>query len=93
MVPNVQGLWLSSGSVGTVWDADEVVGNAIVAPLMKVSRNGNQVNLSWSVFPEGYVLQQNSSPTAASWTDVPGGGDGPVTLPIGAAPQFFRLKK
>jgi YD repeat-containing protein len=56
------------------------------------TRNGNQLTFSWDA--EGYALQENSILTnAAGWTNTPGGNVSGVSVTMGAANKYFRLKQ
>lgn len=64
----------------------------VTDPLLEVTRNGDQLILTWAN-GAGYVLQANSNLSNANgWVTVPHGGTSPVQVPVGAA-TFYRLAK
>jgi len=66
--------------------------NSTPPAVITVSRNGNQLTLSWTV--TGYVLQDNDDVTnPLGWTNVPGGGTSPVVVTTSATKKFYRLKQ
>lgn len=67
----------------------------VVGPIV-----GNQLTLSWPASPVGFVLETSSSVgTGAVWsinvgaTPTANGDLVTVTLPVGGATQFYRLRK
>jgi hypothetical protein len=92
----VNGLFfLKNGSEAFV---DDVRATALLGeipatdPLLEVTRNGDQLILTWAN-GAGYRLQSNSDLSNASgWGNVPRGGTSPVQVPVGAA-TFYRLAK
>ncbi|HLH53353.1 MAG TPA: hypothetical protein VKY92_07035 [Verrucomicrobiae bacterium] len=64
---------------------------AAVRPVLTAQHTGGNLVLSWN--STGFKLQTKSSLSAPSWTDVPGGTNAPMTVPIatGNASSFFRL--
>jgi hypothetical protein len=62
-------------------------------PIRSITRNGNQIVLSWDGAP-GRKLQRTSSLTNPAWTDVPASeGQSSIELPLGSGNEFFRLVK
>ncbi|MBK9140247.1 MAG: hypothetical protein IPM17_16025 [Verrucomicrobia bacterium] len=61
-----------------------------VTPKLSISRAGNNVTLEWDAAATGWTLESAPAITGP-WTTV--GTQNPTTVPIGAANQFFRLKK
>jgi hypothetical protein len=83
---------------GGVWDAFLL--KLSLGEKIQISRSGQALKLSWPVSATGFVLESAESPvaTATAWTVVPNtpvpeGDQNVVTLEIGPASQFFRLKK
>ncbi|MFM1769634.1 MAG: hypothetical protein RJA22_2163 [Verrucomicrobiota bacterium] len=63
-------------------------------PAVQITSNGTSYTVSWSDASGQYLLQSTSTVgNPASWTDVPGNPPSPYTQPLGAGPQFFRLRK
>ncbi len=65
---------------------------------LAISRNGSQATLSWPVAAAGYVLESAPSLPAGAWTLEPGavvvvGDQNTVTVDIGPAGRYFRLRK
>jgi hypothetical protein len=63
---------------------------------LTASRSGNDIVISWPAGVGGYVLQESSSLTGASWTTVSTAAIGvganlQVTVPVASGSQFFRL--
>lgn len=52
-----------------------------------------QARISWTPNTPGYVLQQSSSLSPASWVDAPSGAANPVTVPATLPVKFYRLRK
>jgi hypothetical protein len=52
---------------------------------------GANVIISWSPDTPGYALKETDTLTTLVWTDAPDGN--PVTIPVGSAAKFYRLKK
>ena len=81
--------------LGGFWGVVQTEG----APLLRITRAGANVILSWPDPSTGFQLQQASLlGPAISWMNVSQspsvtGGEKRVTLPIGAGNQFFRLQK
>jgi YD repeat-containing protein len=61
------------------------------APVLSISRNGNQLTLSWDA--AGYALETTSSLTSPSWGSVSGAANNTAIVTVGAGPQVYRLKK
>jgi hypothetical protein len=57
------------------------------APSLGVSRNGNNLSLTW---PAGFKLQSTLKINPSTWTDV-AGATSPYTAPSTNSAQFFRL--
>ncbi len=68
------------------------------APVLSISNAGNTVMMSWTTNSPGYTLQTNGNlAVPGAWADFPvtyniAGPNYQVTVPIAAAPQFYRLK-
>jgi hypothetical protein len=67
------------------------------APLLSITRSGNQAVISWSASATGFVLQQTSNLATTPWgaSSAPlttNGATISVTVPAGSGYQFFRLQ-
>lgn len=58
---------------------------------LRISRMDTQIFLDWSDGPMRFRLQQTGQVPDGEWTDVPGGTESPVVLPMTSEVQFFRL--
>ena len=65
--------------------------NPAQAPSLGATRSGNSLTISWDTSVTGFILETTSSLTNPVWTTV--SGNNPVTITIGNANQFFRLRK
>jgi YD repeat-containing protein len=80
-------------------NAGNLLQSATPAPGLTVRVSGNQLTLSWSASPGGFVLQNASSiDSGALWTNVgitnaQSGNFNSATLNLGGATTFYRLKK
>ncbi len=81
---------------GGFWTAVQTPG----APLLRITRSGSNVILSWPETATGWRLQLSAVIPAAdaAWVDVViapviSGGEFRVTVPIAAGHRFFRLRK
>jgi len=64
----------------------------LAVPVLKIPSDGNNAKLSWA--SPDFVLQATTLLTAQpAWTDVPGGTNSPVTLPLTGTGQYFRLRE
>jgi len=66
-------------------------------PILSITRSGTQAVVAWSAPASGYVLQQNSSLAANSWTNSPAtlttnGGVISITVNPTSGYQYFRLR-
>ena len=72
-----------------------VTGGTLTPPTLQVSQSGSQLTFAWNSASFKLQAQTNSLSTGISgnWTDYPGGGYSPVTIPIQSADPavFFRL--
>jgi hypothetical protein len=65
----------------------------ITGPLITYTLQGATMQVSWSG-GSGFMLQHNSDPNdPAGWTDLPAGNFSPITVSLGSAQDFFRLRK
>ena len=62
-------------------------------PATTISRNGDQLTISWPESVTGYVLESTPSLTSPAWTTVANVANNSVTVTIGATNTFFRLKQ
>ncbi len=94
------GLAMSGGSFSVTpgfWSFMGVV-QTPGAPLLRISRNGNAVVVSWPSSASGFVLQQSSDISAHSWTDIAfavsdDGVTRSITIPAPSGNMFFRLAR
>jgi hypothetical protein len=66
-------------------------------PILSITRSGTQAVVSWNAPATGFVLQQNSSLAANSWTNSPvtlttNGGIISITVTPASGYQYFRLR-
>lgn len=86
---------LTAGQVANLYKAGpDVIGG----PSLKVAHSGKQITLSWPANTTGFNLQTTSNLVAGPWTSVTGtitvaNGLNNLTLNIGSAPAFYRLKQ
>jgi hypothetical protein len=70
------------------------------APVLHAGLTNSNLTVSWLIPSAGFLLQQNTNPASTNWFN----GTNPpvlnltnlqnqVTLPVKAAPRFFRLKE
>lgn len=70
---------------------DGIPGMVTRPNITSIAREGNSVRISWAGAP-GLKLQQNTTPTATGWTDVPNStGVSTITVPATGNAGFFRL--
>ena len=62
-------------------------------PQIIIHQAGASVELSWPASAAGYVLESAVNFVSGPWNLVPGVTNNSVTLPIGSANQFFRLRQ
>jgi hypothetical protein len=67
-------------------------------PQLSIAQSGASVVLSWPAAALDFVLESSDSLSPANWTTVTesivvDGTRNTVTLPIGSASQFYRLKQ
>lgn len=60
-------------------------------PTLSITRNGNDIILSWTPAIPGYALESSPSLKTGQWT--PAGSANPTTVPLGAGDLFFRLRQ
>lgn len=60
-------------------------------PTLSITRNGNDVVLSWAPALPGFALEASPSLKTGQWS--PAGTANPTTVPIGPGDRFFRLRK
>ena len=63
------------------------------APTLSVARSGGNLTLSWDAKYTGFTLEEAAVVTGGTWTAVPGVAGNSATVPIGAGPAFYRLRK
>lgn len=88
----------SSGYSLTGGFASAVVVQTPGAPLLKITRSGANLVLSWPDPSTGFKLQSTPGLVVPSWTDVAQsaivvGGDKSVTVSAAGGSQFYRLFK
>jgi hypothetical protein len=60
------------------------------SPTLVFVEQGNQLVLSWT--GTGFTLQSAESLSNSAWIDVPGATNSPVTVTLGSASAFYRLR-
>ncbi len=62
-------------------------------PTLSFTNNGNTLQFAWSNDVNNFKLQTQTNLSSTNWTDYPGGGTSPVTVPIDStiSTVFFRL--
>jgi hypothetical protein len=76
-----------------------LAGQPVIAPMLRISRIGSNITLSWPTNSPGFVLESASTPIAAGgWgsvgqSPIVNGTNYTVTLPISAATRHFRLHR
>lgn len=87
-----------TGGDGGVASTQTITNFSFVSiPLASIQPTANTVVISWPGAILGYVVQQTSSLTTPNWVDVTNqvnvvNGLNEVTIPIGAANEFYRLQ-
>ena len=90
IVAGARANWINNLAV----DGSITVGSLIPPPTLNYTRTGNSLQFTWT---DSFKLQAQTNSLAtglgANWTDYPGGGTSPVTVPIGMTngAVFFRL--
>jgi hypothetical protein len=69
------------------------IGQAATPVSLSISKSGNELLISWPAGTSGFNLESTDSLTAPSWTPVEGVSGNSITVPIGPAQKFYRLKK
>lgn len=62
-------------------------------PKLAVSRAGNSVVIDWPAGLPGYVLESADAVSGSPWSPVAGVANNNVTVTIGGANRFYRLRK
>lgn len=98
---NVWGFWVSVASQEALIDnlriAPTLTPGVASSPTLQISKSGSDVLLNWS--GTGFKLQYQTNPLSTglttNWTDyaLPAGTNPPVTVPISAEAEFFRLSQ
>jgi hypothetical protein len=90
----------TGGDYGTIFVADNMsVTLAPVPPALHIACLTNQVQIAWPTNASGFTLQANTNLFYTnSWDSVTNapevnGDQNTVTLPVEAAPSFYRLKR
>ena len=61
-------------------------------PVVRITPAGpGLITISWNPTAPGLVLQVAQSLESSAWTNAPSQGTTPITIPISAEAQFFRL--
>jgi hypothetical protein len=63
------------------------------APTLEISRSGNSLTISWPASVTDFTLETADNLPASGWTLVDGVVNNSVTVTIGAANKFYRLKQ
>ena len=63
------------------------------APSLTAVRSGNSLVISWPTSVTGFTLESTGSLPAPGWTTVGGVANNSVTITIGPAQQFYRLRQ
>ncbi|MEW6158563.1 MAG: discoidin domain-containing protein [Verrucomicrobiota bacterium] len=71
----------------------EVYGRAQIRPSLAISKQGGEVTLSWAAEVTGFILESADAIPSANWNAVAGVQNNKVTVPIGSANRFYRLRK
>jgi hypothetical protein len=77
--------------VGGFWGGAFAV-QQVGSPTLSIQRAGANVTISWDPNSPGFILQESTSLSPASWSNVPGAVNG-VTLPTSAQTKFYRLRR
>lgn len=77
---------------------DCFVAKISMAEVLKISRTGQTVSLSWPASATDYILEATTSLPAATWDSVTnnptvGSTERSVQLPLTGTAKFFRLRK
>jgi hypothetical protein len=88
-------------SVASAADGSKLVltgGATDSAPVLIISRQDNEVVLSWPTSSGGFIVQQTVDISAPQWEDTTNaasivGSENQIRLPVSTANNFFRLKK
>jgi hypothetical protein len=62
-------------------------------PTLVIEPWGELMRISWSPAKTGFVLEEASVAAGGTWAPVPGGIQSPVTVTVGPASRYFRLRK
>lgn len=62
-------------------------------PRLNITASGGQAIISWPATGASYVLESSSALPAPSWDVVAGVVNNQVTVSVGSAPRFFRLRR
>ena len=68
------------------------------APVLSITRDGNNMVLSWPAFFGGFLLQQTVDISAPKWEDVTNSvnviaAENQIRLPLSSGNYYFRLNK
>jgi len=86
---------LTSGQVANLYNGGPDI---VVGPSLKVSHSGNKITLQWPANATSFALQTASNLVSGPWTGVTGNitvvnGLNTITVTIGQAPAYYRLKQ
>lgn len=92
-------VWKAGGS-GIVSPSESyALAWSFVSPALSVAKSGTTAQLSWPVYPAGFIVQSATSLTAPSWTanNLPqpsfSTGTNILSVPMTNAVEFFRLRE
>ncbi len=89
----------TGGDYGCIFVADNMMVTPAVSPQLQISRLNHQIQIAWPTNAMPFVLQSCTNLLSASgWSSVTNppiitGSQNAVTLPVGAAATFYRLKR
>lgn len=63
------------------------------APVLSVSRSGQDFNISWDAAYAGYTLEYKTNLSDAAWTVMPGVSTNGISVNSSTGNRFFRLRK
>jgi hypothetical protein len=70
----------------------DVLGYDFLVPTLTITPNGpTQATISWTPDTPGFVLQESTDLSPASWVDSPSGSINPVTISTDGDLKFYRL--
>jgi len=70
-----------------------IVPSTTGAPTLFIRVSGATITISWAPASPGFSLEHSSTLRPGSWGAAPSGEANPATIPLGAGPIFYRLRK